>query len=124
MHKRAVVLRVLDILSPISCVIPDYDYNVKMPEAGQLIERRKLAGRYGRYHPWSLDILDNSLTAKALELLYPESSTLTTPPNCECNPLDDCLFKYVTIEILIFRRAGWTMGRGSFHSHGTVRYRS
>ena len=84
MHKRVVVIRVLDILSPINCVIPDYDFNVQLPEVGQLIAKRKLSGRYGRYHPWSLNISEGiTPAAKCLGLLFPES-TLSSPLKCGC----------------------------------------
>lgn len=81
MHKRVVVMRVLDILSPINYVIPDYDFNVQLPEAGQLIAKRKLSGRYGRYHPWSLDVSEDTWAAKGLRLLFPENPA---PLKCEC----------------------------------------
>jgi hypothetical protein len=76
MNKLAVVVRVLDILSPINCVIPDYDFRIQLPEAGQLIAKRKLLGRHGDYHPWSLDISSSgTFMAKNLALFFPESST-------------------------------------------------
>ena len=85
MHRRAVVLRILDILSPINCVILDYDFNVQMPEAGQLNAKRKLSGRYGRYHPWSLDISDGtSSAAKCLRQLFPPESTPSSPLKYDC----------------------------------------
>lgn len=62
MHEPAVVLRVLDIVSPVKCVAPNYDFNFKMPEVGQLITK----SRYGNYYPWSLDITKGP--AKCLEL--------------------------------------------------------
>ena len=69
------VIRVLDILSPINCVIPDYDFKIQLPEVGQLIAKRKLSGRYGRYHPWSSDISKGTRsTSKSLQLLFPEST--------------------------------------------------
>jgi hypothetical protein len=84
-----VVVRVLDILSPINCVIPDY--NFQLPEAGQLIAKRQISGRYGGYHPWSLDISSSgTVMAKLLAVLFPESSTLASPlKKCELYPLDE-----------------------------------
>jgi hypothetical protein len=71
-HKRAVVIRVLDILSPIQCCIPDYDFYVQLPDSGQLIAKRK---RSSGYHPWSIDISEGSTTAaKCLGLLFPENT--------------------------------------------------
>ena len=82
MHKRRVVIRVLDILSPINCVIPDYDLDIQLPEAGQLIA--KLKAKSSSYHPWSIDISDGSTpVAKCLGLLFPES-TLSSPLKCGC----------------------------------------
>lgn len=86
------VIRVLDILSPINCVIPDYDFNIQLPEAGQLIGKRKLSGRYGNYHPLSIHVSACvSSGPKCLGLLFPES-TLSSPQKCEY-PLDDYLFE-------------------------------
>ena len=82
MRKRVVVIRVLEVLSPTNCVVPDYDFNVQMPEAGQLIAKRKLSGRYGNYHPWSIDISEGTSVAKCLELLLPES-TPSSLQKCE-----------------------------------------
>ena len=82
MHKHVVVVRVLEILSPINCVIPDYDFHVQLPDAGQLITKRDPVFSY--YNPWSIDI-SAGLTpvAKYLGLLFPES-TLSSPLKCGC----------------------------------------
>lgn len=70
MHEHVVVIRVLDILSPIKCVIPDYDFDVQMPDVGQLITKRH--SLFGDYHPWSINISEGSTSAaKCLGLLYP-----------------------------------------------------
>lgn len=82
-HKRVVVTRVLDILSPVQCLIPDYDFYVQLPASGQLIARRK---RTSGYRPWSIDISGESTsTAKCLGLLFPENA-LSSPLKCEHFP--------------------------------------
>ena len=77
MHTHAVVVRVLDILSPIRCVIPEYDFGVRLPEVGQLIAKKR--SRIYDYRPWSIDISKGP--AKCLGLLFPES---TLPSSLEC----------------------------------------
>jgi hypothetical protein len=74
-HKPALVVRVLDILSPVKCVIPSTDF--QMPEKGQLITKR----RHGIRYTWSLDRRKDA--AKCLELLLPKS-TEPSPLECEC----------------------------------------
>lgn len=69
-HKRVVVIRILDTISPIKCVIPDYDFYVQMPDKGQLISKRKGSSRY---YPWIIDISEGSTSAvKCLRLLFPQ----------------------------------------------------
>ncbi|KAF8813352.1 hypothetical protein BYT27DRAFT_7250885 [Phlegmacium glaucopus] len=71
-HKRAVVIRVLDILSPIECVIPDYDSYIQLPASGQLIAKRK---RSAGYRPWSMDVSEESPSiANCLGPLFPDNT--------------------------------------------------
>lgn len=73
-HKTepAVVIRVLDILSTINCVIPDYDFHVPVPVKGQLIAKREQT-------PWSINISETtSPVAKCLGVLVREN-TLPSP---------------------------------------------
>jgi hypothetical protein len=68
--KPIVVIRVQEILSPITCLFPDYDLQIKRPRPGRLITKRKSDGKY---HPWMIDLSeDNVFTAKALQLLFPD----------------------------------------------------
>jgi len=113
-HRPGVVVRVLEILSPINCVISDYDYNTQMPEVGQFIAKRKLSGRYGNYHPWSIDISENTAVAKSLRLLFPES-TLSSFQKCGCIRYMSIYSKLMTIENLFLGgQAGWTIGLHPF----------
>ena len=48
--RRQIVLRILKIEDPVSCVIPDYDEWVQEPKAGDLLR----IGRHGV--PWSYDV--------------------------------------------------------------------
>lgn len=80
MNERAVVVRVMEILSPIECVIPDYNFDVQMPAAGKLIAKRSKVR--GGYYPWSINFATRSSpAADCLGLLFPES-TPSSPLKC------------------------------------------
>ena len=66
-HKgtRTVVIRFLKIITPLKCVIPDYDDNVYCPKEGEL--HRK--SRKKDHEVWSADI-DKSKSKRGLQLLW------------------------------------------------------
>lgn len=73
-HKetRTVVLRFLKIISPVQCVIPNYDGNIMPPEEGELHRRfRRKAGVDQLV--WSVNIDKKSLMARGLQLLWDTS---------------------------------------------------
>ena len=67
---RTVVLRFLKILTPVKCVIPNYDGSIVPPKEGEL--HRKYRKRiFTRSNPpvWSIDI-DKSNMLRSLKLLW------------------------------------------------------
>ncbi|KAF8960799.1 hypothetical protein BDZ97DRAFT_1921873 [Flammula alnicola] len=47
----SLVLRILEILEPVECVVKDYDYFIAPPKAGELFSKK---ARNGSYRPWHL----------------------------------------------------------------------
>lgn len=72
-NTRTIVLRIIDLLTPVECVIKDYDYYVGKPTAGEL-----LSGSYQRMgtrslRPWSIDLdKGNGKTRKMISVLWPK----------------------------------------------------
>ena len=72
-NTRTVVLRIIDLLTPVECVLKDYDYYVKTPAAGEL-----LSGSYHRmgkraFRPWSMDLdKGKGKSRKMIAALWPK----------------------------------------------------
>ena len=74
---RTVVLRFLKIITPVKCVIPDYDDRICRPEEGALYRRARLNRAGGLIYPsqvWSINIdmpkVANINTPRGLQLLW------------------------------------------------------
>lgn len=67
-HKgtRTLVIRILDILKPIACVIPDYDGWVPIPKKGELL-------KVGQHKVWSRDVDNPAAYMRSLALLWPKA---------------------------------------------------
>ena len=57
-HKgtRTVVIRFLKIITPVKCVVPDYDDNVYCPKEGELHRRTGRKSGKKAHEVWSVDI--------------------------------------------------------------------
>ncbi|KDR82028.1 hypothetical protein GALMADRAFT_221917 [Galerina marginata CBS 339.88] len=66
-NTHHIVLRVLEVIEPVECVIPDYQYQIATPVAGELLMRTRLGKT--KYTPWTFD-LDKK--GKGLEPLFKE----------------------------------------------------
>ena len=67
---RAVVLRILQALTPIQCTIAGYDSHIKLPVSGSLLNKTE-KGRKTR--PWSMDLACKGQASRLLSLLWPSS---------------------------------------------------
>ena len=74
---RSVVLRFLKIITPVKCVIPNYDDRICGPEEGELHRRALLTRAGGLVYPsqvWRINIdmpiLANINTSRGLQLLW------------------------------------------------------
>lgn len=70
---RTIVLRILEALTPIECVLKDYDYHIAMPSPGNL-----LSGRYQKkgsdpcLQPWSANLdTGKGKATDMISLLWP-----------------------------------------------------
>ena len=63
-HKdtRTVVLRFLKIITPVKCVIPQYDNYIRCPKEGELCRKK--------HHVWSINIDKPSTMQRGLQLLW------------------------------------------------------
>ena len=70
-HKgtRTVVLRFLKIITPIRCVVPDYDGKLVLPKEGELYQRYPKYPRNAAVNLWSLNI-DKSVMGRDFKLLW------------------------------------------------------
>ncbi|CAA7262207.1 unnamed protein product [Cyclocybe aegerita] len=80
-QPRSVVLRFLEEINPVVCVVPKYDEYIDKPHAGGLYTKHY----HGTRRPWYLDIDDprkGKLMAEGLRLLW--DSTEATATGVEC----------------------------------------
>jgi hypothetical protein len=70
-HKgtRTVVLRILKIITPVKCVIPDYDGYIAPPKEGELHRRIKKSKDILNPPAWSTNI-DKGVMLRGLRLLW------------------------------------------------------
>jgi hypothetical protein len=73
--KRVVVLRIMKFLTPVTCIIPDYDGWVAFPKEGEILYRHEL-GRHSVPFSHSLD--DDTSTSEALHHLVADYLASTT----------------------------------------------
>jgi hypothetical protein len=71
-HTRTVVLRILEIITPVKCVIPSYDGYIRFPEAGRLHQRQNRYIGKGIYQVWGFDIDKSEVInlKRGLQLLW------------------------------------------------------
>ena len=71
-HKgtRTVVLRFLKIITPIRCVVPNYDGRLMPPKEGELYQRYPIYSENAADKVWSLDIDKARVLARGLRLLW------------------------------------------------------
>jgi len=70
-HKdtRTVVLRFLKIITPVTCVIPQYDGLICCPKEGELFRRNSFSDKKN-HHVWSINIDKPSVMQRGLQLLW------------------------------------------------------
>jgi hypothetical protein len=72
--KRILVLRFLQIITPVTCVIPSYDGFIVAPTEGELHQKCKNTNLYKEV--WSVDIDKGGVMVPGLRLLWDATSTL------------------------------------------------
>jgi hypothetical protein len=86
LHKgtRTVILRILKIITPVKCVIPDYDGYIVQPEEGEFHRRFRIHRnaknllKFKEDPPvWSVDIDKKGTMTRALQLLW-DATDITT----------------------------------------------
>lgn len=76
---RTIVLRILEILSPVSCVVYGYDSYISLPTSGDLLSRQY--GKKGDSHirPWSTNLdRGKGKQARMFSLLWPKKGPNAT----------------------------------------------
>ncbi|KAJ7605237.1 hypothetical protein DFH06DRAFT_1252986 [Mycena polygramma] len=69
-----VVMRIVKMLTPPTCVLPDYDHAIPAPVEGELVWRPMGRARASRLQPWYCDVAaDPSASAAALRMLVENS---------------------------------------------------
>ena len=73
---RTIVLRILDILSPVQCVIKNYDSHISPPTSGDLLSGYYIkAGKGSTLRPWSANLdAGKGKSARMISLLWPPLS--------------------------------------------------
>ncbi|KAJ7471974.1 hypothetical protein FB451DRAFT_1251570 [Mycena latifolia] len=73
-----VVMRIVKMLTPPTCVLPDYDGYVPPPAEGELVYRPMGHSRAARLQPWFCDVAGPSDSAAALRTLVENTRALGT----------------------------------------------
>ena len=70
---RTVVLRFLEIITPVKCVIPLYDGYLSFPEEGELFQKSYRKKIKDNINVWSIDIdksTESKVSKRGLQLLW------------------------------------------------------
>lgn len=74
-NTRTIVLRILETLTPIRCMIKDYDSYISTPISGNLLSGHYEKKGKGLFRPWSANLdVGRGKTASMISLLWPSPS--------------------------------------------------